>query len=211
MSATVGIANWGPLVIGPDIDNQILGALRQWAPTYLKAIKAERELSFQPAIPRQYVNTFAGQEFLDHRLPCVVCITAQATAVRGGANRCYEATWAVRLATVLRAKNPPSTRYMAGLYEGVFRRLVLNKARGAPINDLHYTGMRYEEVPDASGDGRYTLAAISLFEVYTDQIVQPFAGPDIPDADTYLDEATVTEVDIEVLGYQMPPITSNGN
>lgn len=200
MSATVGIANWGPLVIGPDIDNAILTALRDWAPTYLTQIRKERGLSFQPATPRRYVNTFAGQEFLDQKLPACVCITAQATATRGGANRAYEATWAVRLATVLRAKNPPSTRYMAGLYEGVFRRLVTQKARGGPINDLHYQGLRYEEVPDASGNGRYTLAAISLFEAYTDQIVLPYAGPDTPDADEYLDEATVTEVDIEVLG-----------
>ena len=200
MSATVGIAKWGPLVIGPDIDSAILTALHDWAPTYLKQIRVERDLSFQPAIPRQYTNTFAGQEFLDRKLPCCVVITAQCVATRGGANRGYEATWAVRLATVLRAKNPTSTRFMAGLYEGVFRRLVTQKARGGPINDLHYTGMRYEEVPDATGDGRYTLAAISLFDVFTDQIVQPFAGPDIPDADEYLDEATVTEVDIDVLG-----------
>jgi hypothetical protein len=204
VSATVGIANWGPLVIGPDIDNEILGALKTWSATYLKQIKVERDLSFQPAIPRRYVNTFAGQEFLDHLLPCVVCITAQCAATRGGADRAYEATWAVRLATVLRAKNPPSTRYMAGLYEGVFRRLVTQKARGDAIDSIHYLGMRYEEVPDATGNGRYTLAAISLFEVFTDQIVRPYGGPDVPDAAEYLDEATVTEVDMEVLG---APIT----
>ena len=90
----------------------------------------------------------------------------------------------------------------------VFRRLVTQQARGGSIDSLHYQGMRYEEVPDSTGAGRYALAAISLFEAYTDQIVQPYAGPDIPDATTYLDEATVTEVDIEVLGSQLPPITS---
>jgi hypothetical protein len=206
--STVGIANWGPLTVGPDVDNAVLGALKTWAPTYLNQIRVERNLSFQPAVPRVYSNTFAGQEFMDHRLPACICITAQATAARGGPNRCYEATWQCRLATVLRAKNPPSTRFLAGLYEGVFRRLVLQKARGdgvdeqqdGPINDLHYMGMRYEEVPDATGKGRYSLAAVSTFEVYTDQIVQPFGGPDVPDADVYVDEATVTEVDIEVLG-----------
>ena len=203
-----GIANWGPLVCGPDIDQEILSTVKKWAPTYLGRIRTERGLGFQPATPRIYANTFAGQEFTDHKLPAVICMTAQLTAARGGQNRTYEGTWVVRMATVIRAKTPPATRFLSGLYEGVFRRLVLQQARGAPIDSLHYMGMRYEEVPDASGAGRYSLAAISLFEAYTDQIVQPYAGPDIPDATEYLDEATVTEVDIEVLGSALPPITS---
>jgi len=204
----IGIANWGPLVCGPDIDQLVLSTMKTWAPTYLNRLRIERNLSFQPSTPRVYANTFAGQEFLDHRLPAVIVMTAQLAAAEGGTDRMYQGTWAVRMATVLRAKNPPSTRFLAGLYEGIFRRLALQKVRGAPIDSLHYQGMRYEEVPDATGAGRYSLAAISLFQAYTDQIVQPLPGPDQPDAETYLDEATITEVDIEVLGEQMPPITS---
>ena len=56
--------------------------------------------------------------------------------------------------------------------------------------------------------GRYLLAATSVLQVFTDMAVQPYAGPETPDATTYIDEATVVEVDIKVLGSQMPPITS---
>ena len=204
----IGLADWGPLVCGIDVDQAILQAVYDWAPTYLKHFVSERSLPHGMATPRQYTTTFAGQEFTDHKLPAVIAITAQCTATRGGSNRTYEATWMSRLATVLRAKNPPSTRIMASYYEGVFRRLVTQKARGGVLNDLHWVRAHYEEVPDATGAGRYTLAAISTFEIYTDQAVQPYAGPDVQDATTYLAEATVTEVDIEVLGSQLPPITS---
>jgi hypothetical protein len=209
MSATVGIANWGPLIIGTDVDDAVLAALTKWMPTYLAQIKTERNLSFTPALPRTYSNTFAGQEFLDHQLPALIVVTAQSTVTRGGMNMPYEGTFALRVASVVRGKRPPATRFLAALYEGVVRRLVLQKARGdgtngtgaaGPINDLHYMGLRYEEVPDGTGAGRYTLAALSLFEVFSDQIVQPFGGPNIPDAATYLDGAAVTEVDITVLG-----------
>jgi len=60
--------------------------------------------------------------------------------------------------------------------------------------------MRYEQVADVTQAGRYLLASVSSFNVYTDKIVEANAGPDIPDADVYLDEATITEVDIEVDG-----------
>jgi hypothetical protein len=200
VSVTVSIANWGPLVIGPDIDDAVLGAVRTWAPTYFRHIKTERNLTIGLVPPKMYTTTFAGQAFLDNQLPAVVAIATQAVATLGGQNRTYEATWAVELATVLRGKNTQSTIWLAGLYEGVLRRLVLQKARGAPIDDLHYTGMRYREVPDATGNGRYLLAGVGLYQVYTDQIVQPYAGPQVADATTYLDEASITEVDITVLG-----------
>jgi hypothetical protein len=204
MSATVGIANWGPLVIGWDIDQKIISTLKTWYPTYVRNFNIERELPFNLATPRFYGVSFSGQEFFDHHLPAVVALTTMATATRGGQNRSYEGTFTLTLSTVVRGKNPPSTRWLASLYEGLQRRLILQKARGDPVNDMHYLGFRYEQVPDATESGRYCLAATSLFEVYCDQIVQPFAGPDIPDADEYVDEATVTEVDITVLG---SPIT----
>ena len=205
--SVVGIANWGPLVISSDIDDHVLAAVKTWMPTYLKQIYKERNLTVKPALPRTYAATFMGQEFLDHQLPAIIATTAQSTAMVGGSNMLYDGVWSLRLATVLRAKRPPVTRYLASLYEGVVRRLVLQQARGGPCNDIKYAGMRYEEVPDVTGAGRYCLAAISTFDIFTDAIVQPYAGPDVPDADVYLDEATITEVDIEVLG-DMLSITS---
>lgn len=197
------IANWGPMVASSDVDDQILLAMKQWMPTYLKQLAAARNLSFKLALPRTYSATFMGQEFLDHQLPAVISITAQATAVRGGRNMPYEATWAIRLATVVRGKRPPVTRFLASLYELAQRLTILQKASANPpkaINSIHWQGMRYEEVPDSTGQGRYALAAISVFEAFSDMAVQPFAGPSVPDAGEYVGEATITEVDIEVLG-----------
>ena len=207
MSATA-IANWGPLVISSDIDDAVLTTLRTWMPTYLTQIRKERNLSFTPALPRTYSNTFAEQQFLDHQLPALIAITAQATATVGGPNMPYEATWTLELAAVVRGKQPAATRYLASLYEGVVRRVVLQKAGGDPLNAIKWMGKRPREVPDSTGHDRYIVAEIGVFQVYSDQVVQPYAGPQTPDAATYIDEATVTEVDIEVLGWQMPPITS---
>jgi hypothetical protein len=77
------------------------------------------------------------------------------------------------------------------------------------VDDLHLTSARYEQVPDATGQGRWLLAAVHQLAVFTDEIVQAWAGPDVPDADTYLDEASVVEIDITVLGEQLT-ITNGG-
>ena len=196
----VGIANWGPLVIGTDIDDQMLATLKTWMPTYLRQARLERELSFNPALPRTYANTFEGHEFLDHQLPALVCTTASLQATAGGPNIPVGGVWQSLVACVVRGKRPAATRYLAALYGGTVARVVLQKARGDALNDMRLSSARYEQVPDVTGQSRWLLAAVHQFNVFTDEIAQPWAGPDIPDADEYVDEATVTEVDIEVLG-----------
>jgi len=200
MSAVVGIADWGPLVISTDIDDATVELLRTWMPTYLRQFGQERALTFNLALPRFYGNTFVGQEFLDRQLPAVVVVAARGAAMRGGQSQAYEGIWSLEVATIVRGKRPPATRFLASAYEGITRRLIVQQAGGDPMNHVSPTGMRFEQVPDGTEDGRYLLAGISVFEVRTDKVVAPTAGPNVPDADEYLDEATVVEVDIEVEG-----------
>jgi hypothetical protein len=198
-----GIRTPGPLVISTDVDDQLLATLKEWSPTYLRLYHDDRGLSFNPARPRTYANTFEGFEFLDHQLPAIVATTAQMTSTIGGSNRTYEGTWTSLVASVVRGKRPAATRYLAAMYEGVAREIVLQKAGGGPIDDLRFQRMYNEVVPDATGQGRYILAAVSQYQVSTDVVVQSYGGPDVPDAETYLDEATVVEVDIDVLGSEI--------
>jgi len=200
MSATVGIANWGPLVIGSDVDDALISTLRTWMPTYLRRIHDDRSMTFMPALPRSYTNAFEAQEFLDNQLPAIVVTTVSLQATLGGANYPYQGAWTALVACVVRGKRPAATRFLAHLYTGIVQQVVLQQARGGALANVHLMSARPFPVPDATGQGRYLLAGESTFSVKTDEIVQAFDGPDVPDADTYLDEATVVEVDIEVLG-----------
>jgi hypothetical protein len=202
---TIGIANFGPLAIGTDVDDALLATLKTWMPTYLRQFHDERDLAFHPAKPRTYANTFEGAEFLDHQLPAIVCTTASLTATRGGPNIPYQGAWQSLVAVVVRGKQPAATRYLAAMYGGSVARCLLQKGGGAGgvCNDLHLVSARYEQVADATGQGRWLLAAVHQLAVFTDEIVQPWCGPDVPDADVYLDEATVVEIDLDVLGSQM--------
>jgi hypothetical protein len=195
----VGIANWGPLVIGTDVDDAVLATLRTWMPTYLRQLHDERNMSFNLAKPRTYANTVQGQEYLDHQLPAIVCTTANLQATLGGVNTPYQGQWQSLVAVVLRGKTPAATRYLAAMYGGTIARLLMQQ-HGAVADELHYQGLRYEQVPDATGQGRWLLAAVNQIAVFSDEVLQPWGGPDIPDAETYLDEAVVTEVDLTILG-----------
>ena len=207
--SVIGIRAPTPLVIATDVDDQLLATLKTWSPTYLRLFYQDRQLAFKPAKPRTYANTFEGFEFLDHQLPAIVATTAQMTSTIGGGNRTYEGIWTSLVASVVRGKRPAATRYLAAMYEGVVREMVLEKAGGGPIDGLRFQRMYNEVVPDATGQGRYILAAVSQFQVSTDVVVQSYGGPDIPDADEYVDEATVVEVDIDVLGSPVVQIGEN--
>lgn len=203
--SVVGIANWGPLVIGTDVDDQLLDTLKTWMPTYLRRFHDERDLAFNPAKPRTYANTFEEHEFLDHQLPAIVSMTAALRATVGGMNVPYQGVWQSDVAIIVRGKRPAATRYLAAMYGGVVQRCLLQQAKGAGgvLNEVRLTSARYEQVADVTGESRWLLAAVSQFAISSDEIVQPWAGPDQPDADVYVDEATVVEVDLDVLGSQL--------
>ena len=211
LAPVTGIANWGPLVIGTDVDDQVLATLRTWMPTYLRQYRSERSLSFNPALPRTYANTVEGHEWLDRQLPALVCTTASLQATAGGPNIPLGGVWQTLVACIVRGKSPAATRYLAAMYGGTVARVVLNKGRGGALNDVRLSSARYEQVADATGQGRWLLAAVHQFSVFTDEIAQPWGGPDRPDADEYVDEATVVEVDIEVLGETLTIASGGGN
>lgn len=200
--SVIGIANWGPLVIGTDVDDEIIATLKQWIPTYLTQARLERGISFNLALPRTYANTFQGHEFLDHQLPAIICTTANLQAVVGGHNVPYQGAWQSQVAVVVRGKSPAATRYLAALYGGTVARLLVQQGGGVQ-NSLKLVSTRYEQVADGTGQSRWLLAAVNQLNVYSDEILRPWGGPDIPNADVYLDEATVVEIDIDVLGEQV--------
>jgi hypothetical protein len=197
--SVVGIANWGPLVVGTDVDDEIIATLRKWVPTYLAQLRIERNLSFNLARIRTYANTFEGQEFLDHQLPAIVATTANLTAAQGGPNTPHQGTWQSLVACVVRGRSPAATRYLCALYGGTVAR-VLTQQSGSVQQGVRYPSMRYEPVVDGTGNSRWLLAAVNEFDVYSDEILQPWGGPDKPDADVYVDEATVVDVEITVNG-----------
>ena len=197
-SPTIGIASWGPLVVATDVDDAVIAQLRTWMPTYLRQAGSERNLTFNLARPRTYANTFQGQEFLDHQLPAIVCTTASLQAARGGPDVPYKGTWQSLVACVVRGKSPAATRWLAAVYGGTIARLLMQQQGVA--DGVRYISARPEVVADATGQSRWLLASVNTFSVISDEILQPWGGPDVPDADSYVNEATVVEVDIEVLG-----------
>jgi len=197
----VGVADWGPLVTAVDVDDAVLDQLKIWLPTYVKRMTTERNLSTSLPALKFYGNTLATDELLDHPTPAVIVTTAQTRKTLGGPNYRYEATWEVQITLLVRGRIPKETRNTAALMEGALRRCVLQKCRtnDGPLNDIEWVGTEVVPVKDnADGQGRYLAAGIGKYNVTTDAAVQSFGGPDVPDADSYVPLATVTDVVIDV-------------
>ena len=196
-----GIADWGPLVTPVDIDNAVLDKLKFWLPTYVNRMQVERDLSASLPKLKFFGNTLAEGELLDHPAPAVIVTTAKTTKTLGGPNYRYEATWDVTITLLVRGRIPKETRNTASLMEGALRRCVLQKCRtnNGPLNDIEWMGTEVAPVADnANGEGRYLAAGVGKYNVTTDAAVQSFGGPDVPDADTYVPLAVVTDVVIDV-------------
>ena len=198
-------SSWGPLVIGPDVDDAVVALLRRWMGDYCDVLVTQRELDFELEHPRSYETAFVPEELLDHMVPGCIVETARLQApsgdsrrrgqgVRGGiANITYEGDWRTDISLVVRGQRGAHTRLLAGLYEGAARRVMLDRAHGTPLDWHRYLGMEFEEIPGDRTRGRYLLRAISHWQIRTDEIVR--TGPRQPEP-----EAISTHVDVESLG-----------
>lgn len=198
VTGDVGVARWGPLVISTDIDDAAIAVLRMWMPTHVRQLVKERKLDFTLTPPRQYDTVLVPQELLDNILPATVAQTTRMAATEGGMAKPYDGDWRLDIQTVVRGPRGGRTRYIASLYEGCTRRLMVQHAHESPIDWIHYLGMRFQEVPGDATRGRYLLSAISSFQVRTTEIVDPTAGPDEPDQPEYIDEPFATSRHIDV-------------
>jgi hypothetical protein len=193
---TVGIADWGPLVISTDVDAAILSQLQLWLPTYLKELGTERNLGYVLPTPQSYANSIDVDEILDHQIPAVIVTTARTASVKGGSNFTYEAVWNTTVSVIVRGRRPPESKATAALMEGAVRRAFLQKCRknGTALNDPHWLGTQVAPVADSTGKGRYLAAGIGTYNVSTDAAAQSFGGPDVPNADSYSPLAVVSAV-----------------
>lgn len=200
MTETIPIADWGPLVIVTDVDEAIKATLEKWLPTYLVQGAKERSLDYKLPDPKTYSNVLEEDEFMDHQLPAILITTANTASVKGGANSKYEALWRVKVSCVVRGRKATESRFNAAIFEGAVRRTVLQKSRSSasPVNDVDWVSTQVAPVSDATGKGRYLAAGIATYNVATDYAAQGFGGPDIPNADAYLDLATVTDVTTDI-------------
>jgi hypothetical protein len=201
-SPIVSLGTLGPVVLADDVDMAVLGALRMWMPTYLNPMAQKVPTTKQLPRPRTYTNTVENIEWLDHQLPAIVVETSQAIATRGGPDSQYAVDWRTAVSVIVRGRNPSATRRLASIFIGATTLCVVQKAKTADvIDDLRYMSMTLGPVPDATDSrSRYLAGATAIFTTMTNYAVRGRGGPAIPDADTYVGVATVTEVDLDIAG-----------
>lgn len=185
-----------PLVASSDVDQKVLEIMQIWMATYLRLLKDERGIELQR--PREYATMLTDAELLDHPLPAVVASTAALTAQTGGMEKIYAGQWTTEVSVSVRGRDPRETRVTTSLFEAVTRRLMVQKARVTPLDHIHYTGMRMDQVPGDERAGRYVLRSTAIFQIWSEAIVDPLAGPDIPDADSYGPWPTSQTVEVDV-------------
>lgn len=181
-------ADFGPLVVETDIDVAICEQMVLWFPTHLAQIERERGLKshfLRRPKKESFANTLDEDEFLDHTLPAII-VTTSATVgdpVKDSDGK-YFAAWNVVISAVCRGRASAETRYLAALYGGAVKRIMV----GMPDINGHASETRWmagnvAPVRDSTRRGRYLAASINQFLVYVDDVLQEGAGPVLPNPD----------------------------
>jgi hypothetical protein len=202
VTSVVSLGTLGPVVLSDDVDMAVLAALREWMPTYLNPMSEKVPTNKLLPRPRTYTNTVENTEWLDHQLPAVVVETSQAIATVGGSDSHYSVDWRTAVSVIVRGRNPSGTRRLASIFIGATTLCVIQKARVADVIDhVRYLTMTLGPVPDATeARSRYLAGATAIFTTTTNYAVRGRGGPQTPDADEYVGEATVTAVELDIAG-----------
>lgn len=197
----VALGDAGPLVLETDIDGWFLDALHTWLPTYLRLFEEARGLepdSLPRPAPRDVTSVVNDLQFPDKMLPAVL---TQTIGTEGDPKRhpdgTIEGCFRVQVTCVVRGRLPIETRFHAAVYRGVTTQILLQQGViGYPRVVFKASGI--EALPFTGNEGRYLAAARSQWWIYVDEIAQAGGGPTVPDAETYLPFATITEVDVDI-------------
>jgi len=207
--------DFGPLITAVDVDAKVIDLLQTWLPTYLRQLERERptvitEGLFDLPKDDNYANVLDDDEFPDHRLPAILVTSAEtADPPTKNGDGIYTAGWTVTISSVVRGRTPAETRWIASMFEGSVRRLMVHHP--PPFDgEVRWIGSNTAAVADPSGAGRYLAAGMGQYVVYIDKVVQEGVGPigpgpyDPGDPDDpmtpYDPPVTVGSVSIDVVG-----------
>jgi hypothetical protein len=180
-------ADFGPLVIEPDVDAAVLETLRTWMPTMLRVIEEERDLA--PGLlrrigPSSYQTSVEDDDFPNPTLPAILATTAKTreAPVKDG-NGMYTVPWVVVVSAIVRGRTPAETRWLAGAFGGCVRRVLTSYGDlGGFANQTDWVAGDIRRLDDPLKKERHLAAGINEFTVFVDNVVQEFAGPEWPDA-----------------------------
>lgn len=218
MTPLVRAANFGPLVTNVDVDKLVVDKLRLWIPTYLAQLEREREKApkyFNRPRDASYASVLDDDEFPDKILPGIFVTSSVAASTDPFEDGFYGATWTVAISAVVRGRSSEETRWIAAMFEGSIRRVMLQQPVGEKVE---WDTTLVQPVADPTNAGRYLAAGMSSYFVYFDHVAQEGVGPHIPDGpyeepdpegdpDTPYDDlvtvgSVTTEVDADAIGQE---------
>jgi hypothetical protein len=173
-------ADFGPLVLSPDIDDATIATLREWFPTYMERHAEERDLDLtQIQLPKsgQFAAVIDDEQFPDYNLPSIIVTTAQTEGepTQDG-NGNYFAAWNVVVSAIVRGRNALETRQLAGHFEGCVRRILVQQGIDLP-GEVKWRGSNVAPVMDPTNSGRFIAAGMGNYLAYVDEVVQEGVGP----------------------------------
>jgi hypothetical protein len=213
-------ADWGDLVIETDVDQAVIATLKKWLPQYLAQAERERGLDLRTlARPshESYTATLDEDTFPDPRLPAIIVTTAQTEGIERYGGGQHTVAWRVLVSSIVRGKTPPESRFVASLFGGCVRRvLVHQESLGGFATSVRVVRHAVAPIADQTDAGRWLAAGINQFVVVVDDVLTGGVGPmeadpiyDDPDPaghpdEPYDDLATVSRVVVSTTGV---PIT----
>jgi hypothetical protein len=184
MSVVVG--DPGPLVLNIDVDDAIIGVLRDsnWMNTYLRVTAEERNETV-PAYPNggSYNNPVEMSEWTDQMFPAVLVATVKTdgAAIRQRDGN-YSIKWRATVSAVVRGTKAQETRHRAALYEGAVRRALghRNVWSNGLVHAAYWQATEIRPISTGSA-GRYLAAGMATFLVMTDAVFSDSPGLPVPD------------------------------
>lgn len=204
-----GFADYGPSVDLTQIDDDVLGILRMWLPTYLTSQEIAREMpirSLPRPADRSYVNALEEGTVLprDDLLPVVRAVTASTADVpaRDGGGM-YSAGFRVFVYAFVKGSYDAATRRSAAMYAAAIRRCLIQQGGRGLCTVFDWNGESVLQADDDSSLGRNLAVGLVQFTVYAENLVTEFGGPTdpepLPDPDEpYEDLPQITSVTTEV-------------
>jgi hypothetical protein len=188
----VEVGTFGPAVAVSDLTDMTVACLKEWLPTYVNQLEAEREM--EPGTLPSYgiFPAVTLRELTDHPPPAilVMCSGTDGEPLKHP-DWTYDATLKCMVHAVTRGRVSYESHRNASLLELSVRRAMLQQHPVGAAR-IRLRGFDVVPLPEQSSEGRYLSDGTNTFDLMVDQVVQGgSAGPKVPDS-IYVEGAEVS-------------------
>lgn len=173
---------FGQVIIGSELEEQVVTTLENWFPVYIREMEQQQNIPEDALpVPRSFLTADKIDREAADQLPSIVVVSpglSGRNSPKQNGDGTFRVPWGISVGVFVSGNDRPSTKRLVRIYCGIARMIMLQKqSLGGFADGTTWLDESYDD-NFAFVDNQTIAAGSVIFEVWVDNVVNRYGGPD---------------------------------